>query len=587
MQTNTKKTLKIYWRYSLKYKIAVFSVLIFGIASAALTSIVPLYFKHFFDVLAGGQLPSAAGKILVGILLTILGLELFQWFCTRAYTFFANYFESKVMIELSNHAFAYLLKHSFGFFNDNFVGSLVKKVKWFSRSFEVIADRIIWSLTPLIVNIVVIVIVLFSRNLILGGVVLFWVIVFLIFNWLFIRYKLKYDIARSEAETETTGVLADAVTNNSTIKFFNGYDREVDNFANVNENLRRLRKLTWDLGSLFDLVQSLFMVALEIGSFYLAIKLWQRGILTVGDFVLIQSYLLTIFHRTWDFGRVVRDIYESLADAEEMTEILNTPHEIQDVKNATNLVVGNALVEFKKVTFCYHQTRKVLDGFDLTIKPKEHIALIGPSGAGKTTVTKLLMRIYDLTGGEILIDGQDIAKVTQESLWQNISLVPQDPVLFHRSLMENIRYGKPEATDEQVIEAAKLAHCHEFISTSPDGYQTYVGERGIKLSGGERQRVAIARAILRNAPILILDEATSSLDSESEKLIQDALDKLMAGKTVIVVAHRLSTIRKMDRIVVVDNGQIIEQGSHDQLLKNKNGLYCKLWQLQSGGFLVD
>ncbi|MCK4891750.1 MAG: ATP-binding cassette domain-containing protein, partial [Candidatus Pacebacteria bacterium] len=233
------------------------------------------------------------------------------------------------------------------------------------------------------------------------------------------------------------------------------------------------------------------------------------------------------------------------------------------------------------------KTRKVFEKFDLTIKGCQRVALIGPSGAGKTTVIKLLLRNFDVFGGKILIDDQDISKVTQESLWENISLVPQDPILFHRSLMENIRYGKFDATDVEVIKASKLAHCHEFISDLPEKYDTFVGERGVKLSGGERQRVAIARAILRNAPILVLDEATSSLDSQSESLIQDALDKLMKNKTVIVIAHRLSTIVKMDRIIYIDKGRIIEEGTHEELLRKNKGQYRKLWELQAGGFIAD
>lgn len=213
--------------------------------------------------------------------------------------------------------------------------------------------------------------------------------------------------------------------------------------------------------------------------------------------------------------------------------------------------------------------------------------MIGPSGAGKTTVIKLLLRNHDIASGKILVDGQEISRVTQESLWKNISLVPQDPILFHRTLLENIRYGKPEATEEEVVKAAKAAHCHEFISSFPEEYDTYVGERGVKLSGGERQRVAIARAILRNSPILVLDEATSSLDSESESLIQDALVNLMKDKTVIVVAHRLSTIAKMNRIICIDNGQIVESGTHEELLALKNGQYRKLWELQACGFIAE
>jgi ATP-binding cassette subfamily B protein len=289
--------------------------------------------------------------------------------------------------------------------------------------------------------------------------------------------------------------------------------------------------------------------------------------------------------RVWNFGKNIRRIYESLSDAEEMTQILVTPHEIVDIPGAKKLKVTEGKMEFQKVLFNYNETRSVLKNFNLVIASHQRLAIIGPSGAGKTTIVKLLFRMHDVTGGKICIDGQDISRVTQESLWANISLVPQDPILFHRTLMENIRYGRFNATDKEVIRAAKLAHCHEFIMSSHDGYNTYVGERGIKLSGGERQRVAIARAILRDAPILVLDEATSSLDSESEHLIQDALEKLMKHKTVIVIAHRLSTIRQMDRIVVVDKGGIIEDGGHSDLTQKKEGMYKKLRQFQAGGFI--
>ncbi|MCX6742753.1 MAG: ATP-binding cassette domain-containing protein, partial [Candidatus Parcubacteria bacterium] len=254
-----------------------------------------------------------------------------------------------------------------------------------------------------------------------------------------------------------------------------------------------------------------------------------------------------------------------------------TPHEIQDVPEAKDLEVTAGKIEYQEASFNYNETRSVLKKFNLVIKPGEKIALIGPSGAGKTTIVRLLLRLYDLTSGKILIDNQNIARVTQESLWHNISLVPQDPILFHRSLMENIRYGNFKASEKEILKAAKLAHCHEFISKLSDGYNTYVGERGIKLSGGERQRVAIARAILHNTPILILDEATSSLDSESEMLIQKALDELMKNKTVIAIAHRLSTIRKMDRIIVIGEKGIVEEGTHDSLIAQKTGLYKKLY----------
>jgi ABC-type multidrug transport system fused ATPase/permease subunit len=280
----------------------------------------------------------------------------------------------------------------------------------------------------------------------------------------------------------------------------------------------------------------------------------------------------------------LRRIFEGFADAAEMVEILEVPHEVQDALQARPLVISKGEVEFRKATFSFHKVRKILDDFNLKIHTGEKVALVGPSGAGKTTIIKLLFRFYDLTGGEILIDGQSVSEVTQDSLHDYISLVPQEPVLFHRTLKDNILYGRENATEEEMTEAAKKARCHNFISALPYGYETFVGERGIKLSGGERQRVAIARAILKNAPILVLDEATSSLDSESEALIQEALHELMKGRTTIVIAHRLSTIMQMDRIVVIDEGQVVSSGTHRDLLE-KEGIYKKLWEIQAGGFI--
>jgi len=585
MKTNTKQTLKYYWQTALNHKVSGLLMIIGIVGGEVMSVIVPLYFRDFFNVLASGQSRDIVVTSLISILVTIAILEFTKWAFRRAATFSDVYFTAHVMFDLSNQCFAYLHKNSFSYFENNFVGSLVKRVKWFVNAVDRIADRISWHLLPLVVAISMITYVLFQANFWLGFAVLAWVLGFIAVNWIFTKYKLKYDIAKSRAETATTRVLADTITNNSNVKLFNGYGREMKNFFKVVKKFRKSQMLSWNLGNVMDAIQGFLMISLEIGTFYLAIRLWNKGILTLGDFVLIQTYLIVIFHRTWEFGRVLRDIYENLADAEEMTEILSTPHDILDVHGAKKLEVNSGEIKFSNVTFCYHKTRNVLKNFNLKIQAGEKLGLVGPSGAGKTTVIKLILRMHDVTKGQILIDGQDISKVTQESLWQSVSLVPQDPLLFHRTLMENIRYGKPSATNDEVIAAAKAAHCHEFISEFTDGYYTYVGERGIKLSGGERQRVAIARAVLRNAPVLILDEATSSLDSESEMLIQDALDKLMKNKTVIVVAHRLSTIRKMDRIIVVDKKGILEEGTHTELSKKKDGIYRKLWKLQAGGFI--
>lgn len=587
MEYNTKKTLEIYLAHAAKYKLWGSTILIFVVSGTVTNVIRPLFYKQFFDILVIDQPREAAVAGLIAVLVSIAIIQAVGWIFNRAADFLWSIFELNVIKDLINTCFKYLHRHSFSYFNNNFTGSLVKRVSYFPRAFEDIADRVVWDFLPLAVSIIVIIAVLLQKNILLGAVILLWLVIVVALNWFLAKYKMKFDIKVSEAYTESTGFLSDTITNNSNIKLFCGYKREVDRFTFLGEKLRKLRQFSMNLNHIFEAIQVFFLVVLEVGMFYIGIDLWAKGKFTVGDFVLLQAYILTIFLYIINFGKLIRMTYHDLADAEEMTVILNTPHEIVDVPKAKELKVTEGKIEFKAVDFYYHQTRKIFEKFNLIIAPRERVALIGPSGAGKTTVIKLLLRNHDIARGKILIDGQDISKVTQESLWKNVSLVPQDPILFHRTLLENIRYGKPEATMEEVVRAAKAAHCHEFISGFPKQYETYVGERGVKLSGGERQRVAIARAILRNSPVLVLDEATSSLDSESESLIQDALVNLMKDKSVIVIAHRLSTIAKMNRIILIDNGEIKESGTHEELLALKDGQYRKLWELQAGGFIAE
>ena len=585
MKNYTRRTFRIFWRHVGRYKFVVF-VIVTSVALGSLTNIIaPLYYKDFFNVLAQAGEPALKVNFLVSILIKVLIVYLIGWVFWRLATFFSSYFQTAMMSDLSNTCFDYLHKHSVSFFNNNFVGSLVKRVNRFSRAFEGIVDIITWELLPVIIDVTLIVVILTRRYFWLGLSIFIWLVIYFLINYFFSLYKLRYDIQRSEQDSKVTAVLADTITNHQNIKLFTGYEREQANFRSATAKLQKLRRFCWDLGNIFEALQVLLMIGLELGVFYLAVRLWPAGLITIGDFVLIQAYLLTIFHQLWNFGRVIRHYYEHLADAEEMTEILETPHAITDVKSAKELKVRQGRIEFKEVDFSYHQTRRIFKDLNLVFQPGERVALVGPSGAGKSTLVSLILRDYDISYGKILIDEQKIAAVTQDSLRKNISFVSQEPILFHRTLMENIRYGKSEATDGEVKEAARLAYCHDFIVGFPEGYETFVGERGVKLSGGERQRVAIARAILKNAPILILDEATSSLDSESEGLIQSALQNLMQNKTVIVIAHRLSTIMKMDRIIVFKEGQVVEQGSHQDLLSQKNGLYKKLWEKQVGGFI--
>lgn len=543
----------------------------------------PYWYKLFFDEFAGSPTVTS----LVQILIIIAVLKIAHAVCIWCAFLVNSHFQTSVMRDLVQTCFAYVHKHSISFFQNNFVGSIVKRINRYPRSFEVIADQLTWNLFPIVLNVGLIVVVLSTRNIWLGIAVFVWTLLFSVFNYYFSLYKLKYDLKRSQLDTSLTAQLADTITNNSNVKLFNGFFRETASFNDLANKKKKIEKFTWDLGTLSEVVVWSLMIILEIGLMGYAIYLWSNGVLTVGDFILIQTYIVRVAEKMWGFGRIIRDFYEGIADANEMTEMLLMPHEISDTNQAKKLLVETGEIIFDKVGFEYNKTRTIFHDLSLTIRAKEKIAFVGHSGAGKSTIIKLLLRNHDVTKGKILIDGQKISHVTLESLWEQISYVPQDPILFHRTLMENIRYARPEATNDEVVQAAKAAHAHEFITELSEGYDTYVGERGVKLSGGERQRVAIARAILKNAPILILDEATSSLDSESEQLIQDALEVLMRDKTVIVIAHRLSTIMKMDRILVMDGGDIIEEGTHRQLLRKKFGVYKKLWDIQAGDFLGD
>jgi ATP-binding cassette subfamily B protein len=310
---------------------------------------------------------------------------------------------------------------------------------------------------------------------------------------------------------------------------------------------------------------------------------------SIAALVFAVTYLGRLTSSLFDLTPIIRGTEQAFLDAANITDILDETPEVVDAPRAKKLTVSRGEIEFRKTNFSYNDDKNapVIKDLSLTIAPGERIGLAGHSGGGKTTLTKLVLRFADATGGSITIDGQDITKVSQESLRQNIAYVPQEPYLFHRSLRENISYGKPDASDKEIMDAVTKANAHDFVDTLPNGLDTLVGERGVKLSGGQRQRIAIARAILKDAPILILDEATSALDSESEKLIQDALTKLMKDRTSIVVAHRLSTIAGLDRIIVLNHGEIVEEGSHAALVKQKNGIYASLWSHQSGGFIEE
>ncbi len=582
-----KDVLRAFWNGIRPQKRQLFFVVFSMVTANIIAVIIPLFYKQFFDVISINGDKTAVVQKLIIIIIQIAFLNGFVWLFYRIATVYNGSYQTGTIARLKQQSYDYLMEHSYSFFSNNFTGSLVQRVNRFARAFETLSDRLIWDVLPLLVRIISVIFVVYFINSWIALVIFVWIAIFLVFNIIFSRWKLKYDIWVAEIDSKTTGYLADTITNQNTIQLFNGQKFESKGYKKVTDEQARMTKFSWNLDATMEAGQAFLGFTIQFLLFYFAIGYWSLGQITIGVFVLLQVYIIGLIHELWSFTRVVRDAYRAYADAKEMVEILNLPHEIKDAHLAKELNADKGEIKFENLSFNFNETRKVLENINLIIKPGEKVALVGPSGAGKTTFVRLLLRLYSPTSGRILIDGQDISGATQESLRKNISMVPQDPILFHRTLAENIAYGKRDAVKKEIEEATKLAHCDEFISNLPFGLETYVGERGIKLSGGERQRVAIARAILKNAPILILDEATSSLDSHSEMLIQDALSNLMQNCTTIVIAHRLSTIQKMDRIIVVDQGKIIEQGSHSELLENKYSLYKKLWELQAGGFLKE
>jgi ATP-binding cassette subfamily B protein len=554
-----------------------------GAQVAAVTA--PLYLRQLIDVLSTGVVSPTILASLFSILALYGGMSAANWLARRIQIASLNYTESHVMSDLTDNAFSHLIRHSHDFFISNFAGTLTRRVSRYARAYEQVYDSIIFNFFSTFLFAAGSIYVLYTRNTWLGLGLLIWVVLFITIQILLTRWRHSYRIARVAEDSRMTGAIADAIGNHSTVTYFATEKHEESILSSVVQAWQAITLKSWNSNVWSQGIQQALAIIVQIGLLGGAILLWERGLLTIGDFVLIQVYILGLINQILNIGDTLRQLYDAFADASEMVDIIEMPHAIQDAPDAQALHLTDGKVEFKDVSFSFIADRPVLKHFSLGIDGGEKVALVGPSGAGKSTITSLLFRLYEPNDGSILVDGQNLRTVTQRSLRSLISFVPQESILFHRTLRDNIRYGKQDATDEEVIAAAKQAHCHEFISKLPEGYDTYVGERGVKLSGGERQRVAIARAILKNAPILVLDEATSSLDSESEALIQDALSKLMEGKTVITIAHRLSTVMKMDRIIVIESGEVVLTGTHNELLAQESNLYKKLWEIQVGGFI--
>ncbi len=480
----------------------------------------------------------------------------------------------------------YVLKKSHQFFQDNLSGKISKQITnladGIEKLFSSVASNFLRGASLLFTAFVV----AYFVNPIFCFILVIWFILFTGSSILMSKKLVSLSDAQAFAESIVVGELVDSLSNQSNIRIFARRSYENSRMIPYLYKQQKTYTAVYFYALIMHSIQGGLIAIMMAFSCYFLVHLYSKNLVTLGDFALILGLSMETGHIMWYTMSEVDEFNKAVGRCKQSLSALMMPPEIQDKPNAIALKCESGQITFDNVKFHYKGTEPLFQNKSIEIKAGQKVGLVGYSGSGKSTFVNLILRLYDITAGSILIDGQDICDVTQDSLRAAIAMIPQDPSLFHRSLMDNIRYGRINATDEEVIEAAKKAHAHEFITMLPQGYKSLVGERGIKLSGGQRQRIAIARSFLKNAPILILDEATSQLDSVTESLIQESLWKLMQDKTTIIIAHRLSTLLHMDRILVFDKGKIVEDGTHNKLL-TKVGLYKQLWDAQVGGFLGD
>ena len=585
---NSKEIFRLFWKTSEPYKHRRNLAIFFAMLTLVVTIFVgPLIIAQLLSIIQHNQLHDSKNLWTLIVLYSVSGLwsSVIGW---RLVLYLVWAFETAMQRDLYAQCFSKLTNQTLFFHSNKFGGSLVSQTNKLVGAVESFWDTIIWSVLPLVVSLVGSIIVL---STLLWQYALFLLIFSIVFS-LVVYYgskpMAKLTKKEAKASNKLNGQLADVISNVLAVKSSGAEATEQKFFA---KTVSSWRNSSLDVMHGFLKVSTIYSsinMVIKIGAIAFAVYAAQNDLVSVASVYLIITYTGSVAHELWNMNGIMRNYNRIIGNANDMVEILQTPTTLID-KSSSKLEVTSGEISMDKITFTHDEGQgdTLFHDFSLDIKPGEKIGLVGASGSGKTTLTKLLLRFADIDSGKITIDGQDISEVTQASLRAKIAYVPQEPLLFHRSVRENIAYGRPDATDAEIEEAAKKAGAYDFIVGLKDGFDTMVGERGTKLSGGQRQRVAIARAILKDAPILVLDEATSALDSESEALIQKSLETLMENRTSIVIAHRLSTIAKLDRIIVLKNGKIVEDGSHDELINKKRGVYAKLWARQSGGFIEE
>jgi len=596
INTIPNKLLPFLWHFLKKYKFFT-SLLFVGQTFEIIGTIVSSYVMKL--IIDGVILNTGSFKELLSILQIPICIFLLTPLVIGFSWRISHYGWIKIVVlrqDIITSIVKYVQKHSYKYFQDNLSGKIANKISDLYYVIDGIMERFINAFYGPVLCLVIGSITIYSVHPTFTLILIVWAVTFFILSVVLSKKARELSKIDSEARSELQGKIVDSVSNIVATKSFARSSYEIGYLNKfINDFIKKTIKLNWF--KFRDYIwKDFFIFILFIFLILELIYLKSIGSVTPGDFAFVLGLSISIMERIWFLSYNYTRLLGDIGIFNQAIALIVKGHDVEDKEDAKSLVIKKPSVKFNNVTFGYGYTKKIFKNLDLEIKPNTKVGLVGYSGAGKTTFANLILRYFDIDKdsrikneskkGKILIDNIDIRDVTQESLRENIALIPQDPSLFHRTIMENIQYGKIDATKEQVIKASKKANCHEFIKQLEKGYDSLVGERGVKLSGGQRQRIAIARAVLKDAPILILDEATSSLDSVTEKFIQESMKTLMQNRTVIAIAHRLSTLQNMDRILVFEKGKIIEDGTHRQLLLRK-GQYAKLWKMQSDGFIVE
>lgn len=555
---------------------------------SATESIYPYFIKILIDRLSGLGADKSLTFEVAFWPLVLLGLIWTSFeACMRVQGYIRWKYFPMLRADIRNAVYNYVQSHSYAFFTSNYAGSIANKISDIPKSVEIVIESILIYFIGNIGYLIVSSVLLFNTSKFFFFLLAVWLVTHIIITSLFAKSCSKYATVHSESVSLLNGKIVDSITNILNVKLFAniGFERKyLEKYQNEEITASRRSTLQVEIMSLLLSINGTIFI---IGTFVAMCYYFQQNLISLGDFSLIGMLNFGALGFVWHLTLQISDLYREIGIVNAGLSLINRPHEIRDQENATDLIVTEGKIEFQDVTFEYLRNANVFENKNVTIQGGSKVGLVGFSGSGKTTFVNLILRFFDIKGGKILIDNQDIAKVTQASLHKHIAVIPQDPILFHRTIMENIRYGNLNATDEEVIEASIKANCHEFILKLENGYETVAGERGAKLSGGQKQRIAIARAFLKNAQIIIMDEATSALDTVTERLIEDSLNILTKGKTTLIIAHRLSTLQNVPRLLVFNNGHIVEDGTFRALLKNKDGIFNRLWELQNQGVLPE